>query len=387
MADNIALNPGTGGDTIAADDIGGVKYSRTKLVLGAEGVNDGDVAASNPLPVTGPLTDAQIRATALPVSAASLPLPSGAATEATLAGAINAEDAASSSGAKGIVALAIRQDVDALLVNNDGDYSFLKTDGSGRLKVATQPGLIVATTGTITANGQTVSVDVSRASNVMLHCTGTFSTINCTFEGSIDGGTNWFAVQCIRSNANTIELTTGNLSAAPAYAWEASVNGLTHFRVRATAYTSGTQTWRFQPGPYATEPIPGAQVSGTQPVSLTSTTVSGVTPTASNINSAASTNATSVKGSAGTVWSVMAFNAGAGVAFVKYYNKATAPTVGTDVPIWCIAVPAGGHAQVEFAVQGNRFGTGIALAITGAAADTDTTAVAAAQVKVSTAYT
>lgn len=37
------------------------------------------------LSVSGPLTDAQLRATAVPVSAASLPLPSGAATEATLA--------------------------------------------------------------------------------------------------------------------------------------------------------------------------------------------------------------------------------------------------------------------------------------------------------------
>lgn len=35
--------------------------------------------------VTGPLTDAQLRAAAVPISAASLPLPTGAATEATLA--------------------------------------------------------------------------------------------------------------------------------------------------------------------------------------------------------------------------------------------------------------------------------------------------------------
>ena len=37
------------------------------------------------VPVSGPLTDAQLRATAVPVSAASLPLPAGAATETTLA--------------------------------------------------------------------------------------------------------------------------------------------------------------------------------------------------------------------------------------------------------------------------------------------------------------
>ena len=43
-----------------------------------------DSKLTSPLAVTGPLTDTQLRATAVPVSAASLPLPTGAATEATL---------------------------------------------------------------------------------------------------------------------------------------------------------------------------------------------------------------------------------------------------------------------------------------------------------------
>lgn len=41
-----------------------------------------DTKLTAPLSVTGPLTDAQLRATAVPVSAASLPLPAGAATSA-----------------------------------------------------------------------------------------------------------------------------------------------------------------------------------------------------------------------------------------------------------------------------------------------------------------
>lgn len=41
-----------------------------------------DSKLANPLPVTGPLTDAQLRAAAVPVSAATLPLPTGAATSA-----------------------------------------------------------------------------------------------------------------------------------------------------------------------------------------------------------------------------------------------------------------------------------------------------------------
>lgn len=111
----------------------------------------------------------------------------------------------------------------------------------------------------------------------MAFCTGTFAGVNCTFEGSIEssGDTNWFGIQAIRSNANTIETTTGALSAAPAYAWEMSVNGLKRVRVRCTARTSGTQSWRFVLGTYATEPIPGAQVSATQPVSGTVTAGAG----------------------------------------------------------------------------------------------------------------
>lgn len=68
MADNFTGNPGTGGDTFSADDIGGVKVQRVKLMLGADGVNGGDASSSNPMPVTGPVTDAQLRASAVPVS-------------------------------------------------------------------------------------------------------------------------------------------------------------------------------------------------------------------------------------------------------------------------------------------------------------------------------
>jgi hypothetical protein len=73
MSDNTQLNPGAGGDIAAADDIDGVKYQRIKLTLGADGVNDGDLSAANPMPVAGSLsvdnfpaqsglTDAQLRA-------------------------------------------------------------------------------------------------------------------------------------------------------------------------------------------------------------------------------------------------------------------------------------------------------------------------------------
>ena len=50
MADNLTVTPGSGA-TMAADDISSVKYPRSKLVHGVDGVNDGDVSRTNPLPV------------------------------------------------------------------------------------------------------------------------------------------------------------------------------------------------------------------------------------------------------------------------------------------------------------------------------------------------
>lgn len=52
MADNIGYTPGSGA-VIAADDIGGALHQRVKMVLGADGVNDGDVSLANPMPIQG----------------------------------------------------------------------------------------------------------------------------------------------------------------------------------------------------------------------------------------------------------------------------------------------------------------------------------------------
>lgn len=300
MADNVQLPvPSTTGQVVATDDVAGVQFQRVKLTLGADGVNDGDVSSSNPVPVsiTGsiPVTIASAieitndAGNAIPISASSLPLPTGAATETTLAdinSIFKAEDTAHVSGDKGVPILAIRASSDSVTTDADGDYTNLKIDEEGRLKVSAKPASYPDITGDITAvqatigtpvAGGTVSGDVSRASNVMAFCTGTFSTVNCTFEGSIEatGDTNWFGIQAVRTNANTIETATGNLSAQPAYGWEMSVNALKRVRVRATARTSGTQSWRFVQGTYATEPIPAAQVSATQPVSGTVTATGG----------------------------------------------------------------------------------------------------------------
>lgn len=94
------------------------------------------------------------------------------------------------------------------------------------------------------------------------------------------------------------------------------------------------------------------------------------------VASAATTNATSVKATPGRVYGIALANTSAAAKFVKLYNKASAPTVGTDTPVHTIALAAGQRVDLSWPV-GMPFSTGIAYAITGAVADSDTTAVAA----------
>lgn len=49
MADNTVLSAGAGGDTVATDDIGGVKHQRVKIEHGADG-SATDVSLASPLP-------------------------------------------------------------------------------------------------------------------------------------------------------------------------------------------------------------------------------------------------------------------------------------------------------------------------------------------------
>jgi hypothetical protein len=102
----------------------------------------------------------------------------------------------------------------------------------------------------------------------------------------------------------------------------------------------------------------------------------GSVATYSRVMAAASTNATSLKASAGGISAIDMFNVATYPVYLKLYNKASAPTVGTDTPVWTIPIPANGGFSRDF-VQGEYFSTGIAYAITKLQGDSDATAVAA----------
>jgi len=100
------------------------------------------------------------------------------------------------------------------------------------------------------------------------------------------------------------------------------------------------------------------------------------------------TNATSVKATFGQVYAIDVSNNSANLAYLKLYDKASAPTCGTDTPVARFLVPAtaaGGRIQVSISA-GLAFGTGIGYCLTGAIADNDTTAVAASAYIVQIGY-
>lgn len=101
--------------------------------------------------------------------------------------------------------------------------------------------------------------------------------------------------------------------------------------------------------------------------------------TIATVEAAATTNATSTKANPGIVYGFSLCNATAAAKWFKFYNKASAPTVGTDPVFFKIQIPANG-CRDRTSPLGLNFTTGIAYAITGAAPNSDTTAVAAGDV-------
>lgn len=135
--------------------------------------------------------------------------------------------------------------------------------------------------------------------------------------------------------------------------------------------------------PVGSHPQPVQIMGGTTAVTGT---ILPVTPTTTFTNSLATTNALLIKSTSGMLWSAVVSNTSAAARFLKFFNLTVAPTVGTSVPVFTVPIPPGGTVLVNGGSNGIRFGTGISLAITGAAGDLDTTAIGAGDVKVATTF-
>jgi hypothetical protein len=258
--------------------------------------------------------------TTQPVSAASLPLPTGAAQEggnlasissntsntATVAGAT--ADAAVTGDNAGTLSAKLRGLTKILADIWDSVNHRIKVDGSG----VTQP-----VSGTFWQATQPVSGTV---------------TAN-------QGGAPW-AENITQLGGTAIDTNSGNKSAGT---------------LRVVLATD-------QPA-----------LTNTQPVQDKVASSGGEVPY-HNL-SANTTNFTNVKGVACQLYGFDLSNTSSSTIFVKFYDKATAPSTG-DTPKRTIQVPA--NSTVARTIpKGMQFASGFGWAATGAVADNDTTAIAA----------
>lgn len=102
--------------------------------------------------------------------------------------------------------------------------------------------------------------------------------------------------------------------------------------------------------------------------------------TARLLSAANTTNSTLVKNAAGNLFKITGYNAAAALRYLKLYNKASAPTVGTDTPVWTEVLPATAKFTIDFVAQPLYFATGIGFGLTTAGADNDTGALTAADI-------
>lgn len=170
-----------------------------------------------------------------------------------------------------------RRDNDGTL-GVDGDSQSLYNNSVGRLKVSQWPGAFNATAGSIIAATTVVGpVDVSRAGAATVSVSGTFTGVNFIFEVSNDAGVSYSAIPGQRIDTGVMSTTSGVI-ATSTLMWDITpLLGVTLFRVRATAWATGTAVVTIVPGATAVENVvqlaPSTNAIGA--VTLASTVVSG----------------------------------------------------------------------------------------------------------------
>jgi len=277
--------------------------------------------------------------------------------------------------------------------------------------------------GVITINTDLLVIDCSRYRTLTIQCVAMGATGVVTPAFSNDNGTTYVAGTLLPSTGGTAAVSTFGAAGI----WVVPVTGrLARIRL-TTATTSGTTTLRIagtqqvsglplgtvavtatnlstnvaQMGGVAVTMGNGVAGTGVQRVAFASDNTANSNPwlstvvasaaqgasTTHHLISAASTNATSVKASAGAINTLQVSNLNVAVRYLKLYNKASGPTVGTDTPVMTILLPASSNQFIDCGAYGIRFTTGIAYALTVGMAIADTGAVAITEHSVSIFYT
>lgn len=400
FADNYTFSQGSG-KTAAADTIATVEYPRQKIVIGADGVNDGDVSSSNPMPVGG--------------------------TGALAIG--KAEDAIAANGDAGVAVLGVRTDtLGGTNCGTNGDYCAISVQGDGAVNTAAtraedsihgsgQYGefmLGVTNEDSSTLAGGTnddyAPIAVDRSGNVM-------TLLTANFPGGTKGGfvprfedeahatsDAMMPIMGVRNDAMATSLCGTDGDYCPLST--DSAGGINIGRVGVSFQSLGkAEDIAHTTGDAGVYPL-GVENSGLgtlsgasgryTPIAVRNNGVVYVQPVPGigdggsmfSAISAATNNSTNIKASAGTVYSIHVCNSNAAIRYLKLYNKATAPTCGTDTPVMRFPLTSGtaGFCRDISLPVGASFSLGIGMCIVTGVGDADNTATAANEQSVNITY-
>lgn len=229
---------------------------------------------------------------------------------------------------------------------------------------------------TLTGNAQTTPViDTLGMKSMTVQLAGTFA-LTVTPEQSNDGS-NWRPLPVLNNETvSGTPVTTFNVVGM----WVAALHAR-YVRFRTTSYTSGSAF--LTPILRTLDLVSLATtVQGTASVAILSnvisTAASGLSRLRVRAAAAANQDATLVKSSAGNLADIVLINRAAAERFIKFYDKATAPT-SADAPAFTIALKAGEPFSINLSAP-IRFAAGIGYRITTAVADADATAATAEDV-------
>lgn len=250
-----------------------------------------------------------------------------------------------------------------------------------------------AVSGAIAAAGDAVSLALSAYNGAVFAWWGTFSGVSLAFEACYEPSlTTWVPISALPAAGGAPQTSLSSQSSANAY--EVYAPGALAVRLRATALTTGPMSVRAIPVAMMQDVAPAVAGGAVDVNAISSSsnkligdvavspraTSAGLATVARLVSAAASTNAGTVKTSAGRLYKLHGYNAATAVRFLKLYNKASAPTVGTDVPVATIPLKPSDSFDLDLIPIGQYFPTGIAYALTTGAADADTGALTAADV-------
>jgi len=284
------------------------------------------------------------------------------------------EDAAHTTGDLGVMALGVRADTAASATGTTGDYSFFATNSFGSLKID-----VDRTFQRSAADCLLKAEDAAHASgDAGVMCLGVRNDANAAFSGTdLD-----YTPMAVTSAG---QLKIGEVIPGTAATALGKAEDAAHTTGDTGVFTLGIRNDASAALTSTNLDYSGIAVDSAGRTKTVSEATADQNGTENYKNLDLDEVGYNVKGSAGQVYGWTITNKGASARFIKLYNVAGVPVVGTDTPFMTLTAPPNVPLERDIPA-GIKFATGIGIAATTGVADSDTGAPTTNDVQVSLQY-